>query len=78
MVKFLETSFARGSLQVLERRYSLVYAGIGFDFDVDMHVVLARHQGLYYPREVRYSGIWDIPLKPRESGEFKAVFTPFP
>lgn len=78
IVKFLETSFERGSLQVLERRYSLAYAGIGFDFDVDMHVVLGRHQELYYPREVRYSGTWDIPLKPRERGDFKAVFTPYP
>ncbi len=76
IIKFLETSFERSSLQVLERRYSLAYAGIGFGFDVDMHVVLEKYEGLYYPREVRYSGTWDIPLKPRESGDFKALFVP--
>lgn len=77
MVKFMETTFERSTLQVLERRYRLTYATAAFRFDVELFVWLAPYNGSYYPREVRYSGSWDIPFHPSENGTFSAQFYPF-
>ncbi len=71
VIKYLETFFEKSNLQVVGRKYHLVYSGV-FDFDVTMDVELMKRGGRYYPRVVQYNGFWNIPTRKIEIANFTA------
>jgi hypothetical protein len=70
VVKYLETWFEKGTLQVLGRRYHLLYLGWAFDFDVLMDISLTKQGNRYLPEKIEYRGRWDIPAQKPEIAEF--------
>lgn len=73
VIKFLETFFEKSNLQVIGRKYDLTYQGI-VDFDVHMEVELTKIGPDYFPKVVKYNGIWNIPTKKAENARFEARF----
>ncbi len=71
IVKYLETWFERGSLQVVGRRYKMHYDGLLFQFDIYMEVDLLQRDGQYMPGRVAYLGKWNIPTKQKEHCRFE-------
>ena len=77
VIKFMETFFEKGSLQVVARNYQLTYKGAAFSFDVNMEVELKKVKNEYYPVNIKYNGFWNIPGKKREKGMFSVDFYQF-
>ena len=73
VIKYLETFFEKGNLQIVGRKYHLAYAGI-FDFDVTMDVELMKIGEKYFPKVVSYDGFWNIPTRKMEKARFTARF----
>lgn len=77
IIKFLETYFEKGTLQVIARNYHLTYQGPLFDFDVKMEIELRHLAGEYAPEYIRYEGAWDVPGKKPEICQFSTRFFDF-
>lgn len=77
IIKFLETYFEKGTLQVIARNYQLKYQGALFDFEVSMNIELRNIAGTYAPEYIRYVGAWDVPGKKPEICHFSTRFYDF-
>ena len=77
IIKFLETYFEKGTLQVIARNYQLTYKGPLIDFDVKMKIELRRLSEGYTPAYIQYEGAWDVPGKKPEICRFTARFFDF-
>lgn len=66
VILFIETFYDRRTMNILSRRYQIKDKTILFDFDIKMWVELQKIDKDYFPKEIRYLGNWDVPLKKRE------------
>jgi hypothetical protein len=62
---------------IVQRKYSLSYKTLVYDFDVQMDVKLKTLRDLLVPYEVYYKGNWHFVGKKRENAEFSALITDF-
>lgn len=69
------TWFRPADLSIIARDYSLSYNAMGYDFDVDMYVVLQQIGKDLLPAFISYRGNWKVVTKSRERVNFKASFT---
>ncbi|MBL0341728.1 MAG: hypothetical protein IPP71_12775 [Bacteroidetes bacterium] len=45
-----------------------------FDFNVTMKVTMGYESDKLIPKQIRYSGFWDLPLKKQETVDFVLDF----
>lgn len=74
VIKDFQTYFDKSNFNVIARNYQMKYYTPIVDFDVTIDVKLKKHQDLYVPEFVKYTGNWSIPMKSREIGEFSIFF----
>ena len=77
VIKNLETYFEKSNFQVIARNYTLTYAAVLFDFDVNMEIELKKVKDYYVPDFIKYEGWWDVPTKKPEISFFSARFFDF-
>lgn len=73
----LVTFFTKDAFDIVNRKYSLSYKTLMFDFNVKMNVQLVKKGDLLTPTLVTYDGTWDVPFKKRETAVFIAKFHEF-
>lgn len=73
LIKYLKTYFDPNTFQVLGRNYEIANEGLA-SCSVRMSVELTHFNGHYLPKKISYNGTWNIPGKPRETGDFTARF----
>lgn len=71
------TYFTKDAFDIVNRKYSLSYKTLVFDFNVKMNVQLVKKQDLLTPTLVTYEGTWDVPFRKRETAIFIAKFHEF-
>jgi len=74
VIKHFQTYFDKSNFNVIARNYQMQYYTLVVDFDVTIDVKLKKHEDLYVPEFVKYTGNWNIPMKRREIGEFSIFF----
>lgn len=60
---------------IISRDYSLSYKTMVYDFDVQMHADLSKHEGKLLPTYISYNGNWHVFTQNRERVKFTASFT---
>lgn len=68
------TWFRPGDLSIIARDYSLSYNAMGYDFDVDMYVILKQIGKDLLPAFISYRGNWKVITQSRERVNFQANF----
>ncbi len=68
VVQQMKTWFNKKNFQIVARTYDLQYDAGVYDFNVQMDVRLGMKNGIYLPAYIYYTGTWNVPGKPRESG----------
>ncbi len=74
VLKSLRTWFDRKTFNIVYREYRYQYSGLLFDFDVTMKITMGYEQDLLIPKQILYSGYWDLPLKKKETVDFELDF----
>ena len=69
------TWFRPSDLSIIARDYSLSYNAMGYDFDVDMYVILNQIGQDLLPAYISYKGNWKVITKDRERVNFRANFS---
>ncbi|MDZ4707526.1 MAG: hypothetical protein SH818_03910 [Saprospiraceae bacterium] len=77
VIKNLQTWFAKGSLQILKRKYTLAANTLLYHFNVNMDIDLIKTGEFYYPQMITYDGIWKVASKKMEHAKFKIRFSQF-
>jgi len=76
VIQSMVTYFRKGDRQVLYRSYHLKHQGLViFETKIQISVRQNDH-GQNYPARINYSGIWNIPGKRGESGQFQLHIMP--
>lgn len=69
------TWFRPTDYSIIARDYSLSYNALGYDFDVDMYVILQQIGKELLPSFISYRGNWKVITKDRERVNFNAQFS---
>ena len=77
VIKNLQTWFAKGSLQILKRQYTLAASTLLYHFNVTMDINLIKTGEFYYPQMITYDGTWKVASKKTEHAKFKIRFSQF-
>ena len=77
VINYLHSWFRIKDYSIVQRKYSLSYRTMLYDFDVDMKVKLKTLGAKLVPYEVYYKGNWHFVGKKREKAEFTAIITDY-
>ena len=77
VINELITYFTKDNFDIVNRKYSLSYKTLFFDFNVKMGVQLIKKGEYLTPTLVTYEGTWDVPFRKRETAMFIAKFHDF-
>ncbi len=77
VINYLRTWFRIKDYAIVQRKYSLSYKTLMYDFDVAMDVKLKTFKNKLFPYEVYYKGNWHFLGKKREKAEFTTIITDF-
>jgi hypothetical protein len=77
VINYLHTWFRVKDKAIVQRKYSLSYKTMVYDFDVKMDVKLKTLSKKLYPFEIYYKGNWHFLGKKRENAEFTTIITDF-
>lgn len=75
MIKELNTTFDKRTLQILARSVVMQYSNMAFDFDVNMDIQLGYFDNgeVLLPTKVSYRGSWNVPFKKEERSAFTVL-----
>lgn len=74
VLKSLKTWFDRKTFNIVYREYRYQYNGMLFDFDVAMKITMGYEREKLIPKQILYSGFWDVPMKKQETVDFELGF----
>lgn len=75
VINVFRTWLRQSDYAIIARDYALSYKTMVYDFNVQMHVDLSRHNGVLLPTYIRYNGNWHIVTQKRERVKFTAKFS---
>lgn len=74
VLKSLMTWFDRKTFNIVYREYRYQHRGVLFDFDVTMKITMGYEKDKLIPKQILYSGFWDVPMKKQETVDFELGF----
>ncbi|MBL0341730.1 MAG: hypothetical protein IPP71_12785 [Bacteroidetes bacterium] len=74
VLKSLSTWFDRKTFNIVYREYRYQYSSMIFDFDVSIKVIMDYVNEKLIPKQISYSGFWDLPLRKQENVDFTIDF----